>query len=474
MKKALTLTLLLAAITTAANALVPVSVPEVKDASVTREGNFLHVAMDIPLSSVPVKSNTAVFLTPTLTNGDHQLELSDVAVYGRKREIYHEREGKNAAEPAAAKVFKAKEAPASLAYSEVIPWEDWMDGATLSLQRTDYGCCANIEGEGARELALFKLPEEPKEFIPVFQYVRPVAETVKSRSVTGQAFIDFRVNSTVIMPDYRRNTVELAKIRATIDSVATDNDITVRTLSIKGFASPEGSYANNERLAKGRTEALRDYVQGLYNFPARIIRTSYEPEDWEGLVKALEHSDIPNRDAIIEIANSSLDPDARDKKIKTTYPQQYAWILADVYPALRHSDYKIDFEIRSFTDVEEIKRLVKTQPQKLSLNEFFMAAQTYEPGSPDYNELFETAVRMYPDSEVANLNAANAAMQRKDYTAAAAYLKKAGDTPEAIYASGLLAALTGDRERALQLLHQAARLKVSDAPAAIEQLEGLN
>lgn len=474
MKKALTLTLLLAVMTTAANALVPISVPEVSDASLTREGNYLHVAMDIPLASVAVKSNTAVFLTPTLTNGDHELELPDVALYGRKRGIYHERAGKDADEPSAAKEFKAKEAPTSLAYSEMLPWEEWMNGATLSLHRTDYGCCANIEGEGSRELALYKLPDEPKEFVPVFQYVRPVAETVKSRSVTGRAFIDFKVNSTEIVPDYRRNTVELAKIRATIDSVATDKDITVRTLSIKGFASPEGSYANNERLAKGRTEALRDYVQHLYNFPPRIIRTSYEAEDWEGLVKTLEQSDIPNRDAILAIATGSLAPDVRDKKIKSAYPQQYAWILANVYPSLRHSDYTIDFEIRSFTDVEEIKRLVKTQPQKLSLNEFFMAAQTYEPGSKDYNDLFETAVRMYPDSEVANLNAANAAMQRKDYAAAAAYLKKAGDTPEAIYASGLLAALTGDRERALQLLHQAAHLKVSDAPAAIEQLTDLN
>ena len=78
---------------------------------------------------------------------------------------------------------------------------------------------------------------------------------------------------------------------------------------------------------------------------------------------------------------------------------------------------------------------------------------------------------MFPDSEVANLNAANAAMQRKDFKAAAAYLKKAGDTPETTYAGGILAALTGENERALQLFRQAARLKVADAPAAVEQME---
>ncbi len=55
--------------------------------------------------------------------------------------------------------------------------------------------------------------------------------------------------------------------------------------------------------------------------------------------------------------------------------------LRDVYPALRHSDYTVDFDIRRFTDIEEIKRLVETAPQKLSLNEFYLAAQTYTPGS---------------------------------------------------------------------------------------------
>ena len=471
MKKALTLSLLLSVIVPVANAIDPVSVPEVSGASVTREGNFLHVKMDIPLQSMPVRSNAAAFLTPCLTNGDEELELSNLALYGKKRHIYHQRTSAHPIEPAADKEMRVADAPATYPYSVMVPWQDWMNGATLSLQRTDYGCCANIEGEGRRDLTQFLLPEPPKPFEPMFQYVRPVAETVKSRSVTGRAFIDFPVNRTEIFPDYRGNTVELAKIRATIDSVATDNDITVRTLSIKGFASPEGSYSNNVRLAKGRTESLKLYVQKLYNFPDRIIHTSYEPEDWEGLRKFLETSDIANRDAILAIANSDLAPDPRDNKIKTTYPQQYAWLLANVYPALRHSDYTIDFDIRSFTDVEEIKRLVKTQPQKLSLNEFFMAAQTYEPGSDDFNELFVIAVRMFPDSEVANLNAANAAMQRKDFKAAAAYLKKAGDTPETTYAGGILAALTGENERALQLFRQAARLKVADAPAAVEQME---
>ncbi|MFR9257142.1 MAG: hypothetical protein ACLVJ6_17510 [Merdibacter sp.] len=40
--------------------------------------------------------------------------------------------------------------------------------------------------------------------------------------------------------------------------------------------------------------------------------------------------------------------------------------------------------------------MLATQPQKLSQNEFHLAAQEYEPGTDEFSEVYETAVRMYP------------------------------------------------------------------------------
>ncbi len=88
-------------------------------------------------------------------------------------------------------------------------------------------------------------------------------------------------------------------------------------------------------------------------------------------------------------------------------------------------------------------------------------------------DLFETAARMYPESEVANLNAANAALQQGALDTAERYLAKAGDSPEAIYARGILASLRGDYAAARPLFETAAKLKVADAPAALQQLDEL-
>ena len=165
-----------------------------------------------------------------------------------------------------------------------------------------------------------------------------------------------------------------------------------------------------------------------------------------------------------------MQPDAKDARIRRRYSRDYAFLLKEVYPALRHSDYKIDYNVRTFTSLDDILRVLSEDPRKLSLSEFYRAAQSMTPGSPEYNEVFETAVRLYPADPAANLNAANTAMSRGDLDAAARYIAKAGDSPEAVYASGILAALRGDYTAALPLMQRAAKLKVADAPAAVDVL----
>ena len=168
-----------------------------------------------------------------------------------------------------------------------------------------------------------------------------------------------------------------------------------------------------------------------------------------------------------------MDPDARENLIKRSYRDEYDFLLKNCYPALRHSDYYIGYTIRTYTDVEEIKRVFVENPQKLSLNEFYLLAQAYEPGSNELNHVFETAVKVYPDDEVANLNAAISEMQCEVFEQAKRHLDKAGHSAEAIYARGVYAALLNQYEEALLLLRQAEILGIDEAAYAISQIEKL-
>ena len=101
----------------------------------------------------------------------------------------------------------------------------------------------------------------------------------------------------------------------------------------------------------------------------------------------------------------------------------------------------------------------------------YAVAQTYGTGSKEYNEVFETAVRLFPDDEAANLNAANAAMQRNDTAGAARYLEKAGEEAAAEYARGILAALRGEYDAAAAYLQKAKAGGIAEADDALRQIE---
>lgn len=196
-------------------------------------------------------------------------------------------------------------------------------------------------------------------------------------------------------------------------------------------------------------------MRKLVNIDDTTFSVTSTPEDWEGLRKYVVESNLQNRDAILKlIDNTSLDIDDKEWKIKLTYPDDYRFMLENWYPALRHSDYVVSYSVRPFT-VEEAKEIMKTKPQQLSLEEMFMVAQTYEPGSREFNEIMETAVRMYPDNPTANINAACTRLQYGDIEGAKRYLDKAGNMPQAIHARGVIAMLEGKTEEARLLLNQA-------------------
>ncbi len=430
-------------------------------------GQYMSVDMTLGLSGLEVDGNRAVLLTPRLVNGTDSLELPSVGIYGRRRYYFYVRNGESMLTGKDEMSYKASDKPGSIIYNKVLPYQEWMNGAELTLHRSDYGCCNMLLAEQTGTLGDFT---EAVAFFPELVYVRPAAEKVKSRSLEGSAFIDFPVNQTVIYPEYRRNTVELGKIRSTIDSVRNDRDVTITQVWLKGFASPESPYDHNRELAIGRTEALKKYIRQLYHFNDNVIATDYEPEDWAGLRRYVEQSNINHRQEILALIDGDREPDAKEWKIKSTYPKEYRFLLQNCYPSLRHTDYRIAYTIRGYSDVDEIERIMHTRPQNLSLNEFNLVAQKYEPGSDEFTEVYETAVRMYPTDETANLNAANAAMRRGDNALAERYLAKAGNSPEAVYARGALAIRNEDYDTARRYLEQAKRLGVAQAKITLEQL----
>lgn len=440
---------------------------EIKDFVLELKDGNLNVDVAIDLSSLNLRRTQCVVLTPKIIKESDTLLLKSIGIYGRNRRIYYQRNKDIKPTHPGDMELALSKTKEVVSYSCSVAYKDWMDGCRVEVARRDYGCCGDSELIAEKEL-VDRFPLD--KYLPELIYLRPEHESVKSREIKGSAFIDFPVSETVIYPTYRDNIKELAKITGTIDSVKRDSDISIKSIFIKGFASPESPYSNNTRLAKGRTEALKAYVEDMYHFGEGFIKTDFEPEDWAGLERYVEASSLAHKDEILEAIRSDRDPDTKEWIIKSTWKEEYRHLLKNCYPALRHSDYTIEYEVRSYIDPAEIERVMLVAPQNLSLEEFYILAQSYEAGSDKLNELYDTAVRLYPNDPVANLNAANSAILKGDFARALRHLDKAGDTPEALYARGVLEVYREDYESAKGYLNEAYNRGITQAKDVLREI----
>ncbi len=429
-----------------------------------REGGRVVASMSLDLSGLKVRGNRAVLMTPCLRGGGRELHLRAVGAYGRGRLLRRLRAGGAMGMSGAGELsFPCGRIPGTVCYSDTVPYEEWMDGARLLLHRSLHGCCDRV-------LERVTVPIGGCEaFTPELLFARPVAPPME-RTLQGSARIEFPVNSTSIDPAYGNNPAEFSRLAATLDSIRSGPDVCVTGVRLKGYASPESPYAHNGDLARGRVEALRDHVLGLCGLDDGLVDTEYEPEDWEGLRAYVEGSALEHRTEILELIDSDMDPDAKEARLRREYPKEYRLLLGNCYPALRRTEYLVTYTIGGRCDLDEARRVLATEPDRLGLDELHLLAGSLEDGSPELGLVVRTAVRLFPMDPVANLNAANLAIGDGDLGAAAGYLAKAGDSGEAEYARGVLAWMEGRASDAAAHFGRALGAGISQAGALLSRL----
>ena len=435
---------------------------------VKKAGNRVNVNMGLNLDDLKLKSNEGLVIIPMIVNGEDTVKMPATEILGRNRYIYYERNnGRATATANPLSVVKRKNGEKqTVDYSYSVPYKGWMQGSQLVIGQDVCGCNQAIVEEGLLSnvgdavLGPWKM---------AYAYVQPQPEAVKARQENGTARLKFNVNKSDINTALAGNTAELQKIRNTIDLVKNDPDVTITSIQLHGYASPDGNYANNEKLAANRTRALYGYLKGLYPVQDKLFRVSSTAEDWDGVKAYLASHEIPQQAMVTDIINGTLDPDGKEKAIAQKAGEAHRYLLANVYPDLRRTEYTVNYDVRSF-NLEEARKVIKTRPQKLSLNEMYIVANSYEKGSEEFNNVFDTAVKMYPEDQLANLNAAYVALDRKDMATAEKYLRKAGTTAEAENARGILAIQKGDYATAKSHLEKAASQGLAAAKTNLAEL----
>lgn len=389
----------------------------------------VEVSFNMDCSTLRLPSRRQMIITPLIISRSENdtLALPSVCIAGRNRYRMNKRkESLYGKEPAAGEgqemIRFNRKRDMLLEYNETVPAQEWMSGARVEILRELQGCAGCGEALGnapVAELPLFK--EEVER--PNLQIMVAQAEE-KRRSFTRSAYLNFKVNQSVLLADYMNNPAELAKIYSSIDSIREDDNYRIARIKIVGYSSPEGNYDANARLSEQRAIALVQNLKHAYKLDGSMIECRSVPENWEGLAAWLREYRPSYMQKVLDIIGQIPEPDARDAKIKAIDGGKiYNALLREVYPKLRLVEYTVSYTVVPFS-VEQGREIIKTRPDKMNHNEMYQVAVSYGKGSDEYNRIIRMIADRFPSDRIANNNAAIVAWEMGDYDAMQVYLKR--------------------------------------------------
>ncbi|WP_294080484.1 DUF3868 domain-containing protein [Proteiniphilum sp. UBA5384] len=448
----------------------------IENETAVKQGDRVSVSFDITFDALKVKRNNMLVLTPLLKsnrNSHESLILAPVVVAGKKR-VKVLRRKSALGEPLTLGgtpvevVTRKNRTGQSVHYNIAIPYRAWMQDASLSLVHEVSGCadCNTLLGEQLLVDNLFPAPYQP---VYRLTYIMPEVED-KVRSDRHTATFNFVVDRWELRRDYKDNAAKFNEVDKVVNDIRNNPDLEITEFTIDGYASPEGSAPHNRMLAENRAKSFADYLVSKFNIGRNRFTVSGHGEDWEGLREAVSGSNIADRQAILGIIDRISNPDVRDAELKKlSGGETYRTLLNSYYPPLRRTEYMVAYNVRGF-DVDEAKEIIKTNPKLLSLNEMYLLAQSYPVESTEFSEVFDIAVRLYPDSDIAILNSASADIEGGNMDGAITRMNKISDNPKVWNNLGVAYARKGDFNKAKEYFEKATAEGDNDARANLEEL----
>ena len=233
--------------------------------------------------------------------------------------------------------------------------------------------------------------------------------------------------------------------------------LNLKNVEVLGYASPEGNFAVNDRLANQRQSVSEEFVKGQMK-QARVsgdVTSHYTAEDWDGFQKLVAASNIQDKDVILRVLSMYQDPEQREQQIRNM-SEGFRELADGILPELRRARMIINYETVGRSD-EQLKQQYAADPTKLSLDELLYTATLYE--NPAESEaVYKKAAELFPNDYRAKNNVGVMEMIRGNELNALDNFQEAmdkGKQPEAYANMALMALQHGGLDTAEEYLSNA-------------------
>ena len=223
--------------------------------------------------------------------------------------------------------------------------------------------------------------------------------------------------------------------------------LNLENVEVSAYASPDGGFSINDRLAAERQKNSEQYVnQELKRIQMQAnVDAKYTAQDWEGFQELVKASDIQDKDVILRVLSMYKDPEEREQQIKNI-SSAFRELADGILPQLRRARLTINYETVGRSD-DQILSQIKADATKLSIEELLYGAALKD-NLNEREDIYKIAAEVYPSDPRAYNNLATIQYARGNYEAAKQYIQKAqslsANLPEAQANLGMLALQAGD------------------------------
>ncbi|GHV14097.1 hypothetical protein FACS1894169_02370 [Bacteroidia bacterium] len=136
---------------------------------------------------------------------------------------------------------------------------------------------------------------------------------------------------------------------------ADENERKNVNIEVSAYASPDGGYKLNDKLAEQREKNTSGYLSKDFkkNNLDVEINSKYTAQDWDGFQKLVQASSLQDKDLVLRVLSMYPDPETREKEIKNI-SIVYSDLAETILPKLRRSRLMANVEVIGKTD-EELK-----------------------------------------------------------------------------------------------------------------------
>lgn len=316
--------------------------------------------------------------------------------------------------------------------------------------------------------------------------VSVMEEMTRSEMRRLDASLSFKPGSTELILSYGQNGKELARLCGDLNDLLADKNVTLQSVEVTGYSSPDGNTLKNEELATGRALRLSRYLGKETRLPENkfVIRQSLE--DWDGLKRAVTDAHKPYAVRVMALLDSLSQPDARRKALcRLDKGKVWKDMENTLFAGLRRIRVDVVYQITETASVASKKNsaadidfahlltVFQKEPERLTLDELLRVALAFRPGTEQYREVYELAAYRFPDCEIAQLNAGAAALSMADTLAARYFLDRVKNNPKAWINLGILALTDNDPASAAEWFMKAMPERPRQARLCLGILDGL-